>query len=120
LAWKAIERPAAFIIGRSLAPSPTAIAWPGGIAEAVAAPGAGPALLGAVADVAPGLVDHAAGEPSVLDAEDVGTDLVDREERLHPLGEEGEAAGYQQRVQSRGPARPDEALDAGLRRSRSS
>ena len=59
LAWYATESPAAAIIGRSLAPSPTAIDARRRDAERGAGLEQHLRLLGAVADVAPRLVDHA-------------------------------------------------------------
>ena len=109
-AWDATVRPTASILGRSLAPSPTAIARAGahrrlGVvrdrqahglhhrqvvgavadrdrlcrldAEARAALQHRAALLVAVADVAPGLIDHAAGEGAAFDLEHVGAGFVD-------------------------------------------
>ena len=66
-AWRG-RRPRArprAIIGRSLAPSPTAIACAGAMPSAAQVSSSIALLLGAVADVAPGLVDHAAGERAV-------------------------------------------------------
>ena len=112
-AWYATDRPTASIIGRSLAPSPTAIALRRcRCARRSQACSSGAPLLVAVADVAPGLVDHPAGEPAVGDLEHVGTRLVDLQPVAHAVAEEREAAGDEQGVQPGGAAGRDDALDA--------
>ena len=88
LALKAIPRPAAAIMSRSLAPSPTATVWLSGIAGLRREPAQGARLAGPV--------DDRPGDPPVSlpagDLQRVGRREVQAEVGRQPVGELGEAA----------------------------
>ena len=57
-------------------------------------------LLLAIADVAPGLVHHAAGQQAIFHGEHVGARVVDAEQVADAIGEESETAGDEQRLEA--------------------
>ena len=120
LAWYATERPAAAIIGRSLAPSPTAIAC------AARCRARRRSRAASCASRRRRRCRPRAGRPCVRsarrrDLEHVAAREVDAQPVAHAVGEEGEAARHEQRLQPGrlAGARPA-ARRPGLNRSRSS
>ena len=114
LAWKAMLRPASPSIGRSLAPSPTAIACAGEMPSLLADLEQHAALFSAVDDIAPWLVDHAAGQLAVADLQHIRARKVDAEPLPNALAEEGETARGEQGLQPGRLAGRDEGLDTGI------
>ncbi len=71
-------------------------------------------LFLAIANIAPGLIDHAAGEMAILDFKHIAAGEIQAQGVAYPVGEIGEAATHQQGVQARGLAGFDQFTRAGV------